>query len=483
MRLVHVGVCVVAAAVLAPRAAAAGGSSIVLESYDGDRPPDAELLLKPVYAELGKRGFVLGDKLVTVLGQTVSRGSGQLTASQSVEAQKHVEDGYQRFIDGDYAKAIDAEQQALTLYATAPGQMAKENALRDLQFKALLVSARSSEVLGKGEDAFGYMAEAIRTFPGRHVSAAEFDPKVNALYRKVKEELHRQGEGTLEVKVDDSNAVIFVDERFVGTGSVKLDNLAPGRYRVYVAKGGHAGRVREVEVSAGGHASIDVPWQLDGTLRTHGGYAGLEFGKGVGTGEELAVAVKIARALGAKNVVVLGLRTLDGRRAVVGYSVSTESQNKVFAAVQIEPVDPAPGTLAKLAALLAGDKNVETKGIITKEPAIAPTTQVVATRHGAMHTLKWVFLSAGVVGLAAGGGLYATSQSEPTTNGTRMASYRDTKTLGLGVGAAGVVLTGVAIYMFTADHAIPAESTGPHGVAIVPAIGPRGVGLTLSGRF
>jgi hypothetical protein len=481
MRPVHIAVCV-AAAVLVPRPAAAGGSSIVLESYQGDRPPDAELLLKPVYAELGKHGFVLGDKLVTVLGQTVSRGSGQLTASQSVEAQKHVEDGYQRFIDGDYPKAIAAEHQALALYATAPGQMAKENALRDLQFKALLVAARSSEVLGKGEDAFGYMAEAIRTFPGRHVSAAEFDPKVNALYRKVKEELHRQGEGTLEVKVDDPNAVIFVDERFVGTGAIKLENLVPGRYRVYVAKGGQAGRVREVEVAAGGHATIDVPWQIDGTLRTHAGYAGLELGRGAGTAEEIGVAVKVARAVGAKNVVVLGLRTLDGRRAVVGYSVSTESQNKVFAAVQIEPVDPAPGTLAKLAALLAGDKNVETKGIITKEPTPAPV-QVAGTRHGAMHTLKWVFLAGGVVGLAAGGGLYATAQEQPTGDGTRMAGYRDTKTLGLGVGAAGVVLTGVAIYMFAADHDVPVESSGPHGVAIVPAIGPRGAGLTVLGRF
>ena len=255
----------------------------------------------------------------------------------------------------------------------------------------------------------------------------------------------------------------------------------PGRYRVYVAKGGQTGRVREVEVAAGGHATIDVPWQIDGTLRTHGGYAGLEFGKG-GTADEIGVAVKVARAVGAKNVVVLGLRTLDGRRAVVGYSVSTESQNKVFAAVQIEPVDPAPGTLAKLAALLAGDKNVETKGIITKEPVPVPV-RVAGTRHGALHSLKWVFLAAGVVGLAAGGGLYATSQSEPTGDGTRMPTYRDTKTLGLGVGAGGVVLTGVAIYMFAADHDIPIESAGPHGVAIAPAIGPHGAGLTVLGRF
>ena len=50
-----------------------------------------------------------------------------------------------------------------------------------------MIAARSSEALDKGEDAFAFMAEAIRSFPDRPISASEFDPRVRALQRRVKD--------------------------------------------------------------------------------------------------------------------------------------------------------------------------------------------------------------------------------------------------------------------------------------------------------
>ncbi len=483
LRLMKMGLFVaLSVAALSRIAAAAPGGSIVVESYEGDRPADAPALLKPIYAELTRRGFVAQDKLVAVVEQTVSRSAGQLSASQSADAQKLVEQGYEHFINGDYQKAIESEQQAAALYASAPATLSKEPSLRDLEFKALVVTARSQEVLGAGEDAFRSMAEAIRTVPDRPINAADFDPQVKALHRRVKDELTKQGVGTLEVKVDDSTAVVFVDERFVGTGAVKLDGLLPGRYRVYVAKGDQPGRVREVELPAHGHATVDVPWQIDGVLRTRSGYVGLEAPRGAGTDGEINEAIKVARAIGAKSVVVLGIRTVEDRRSIVAYSISTESQNKFYGAVQIEPVAPPPATLEKLGALMAGDK-IDSAGIITKEPAPTRTRRVIGTRPSAMHTLKWIFAGGALVALGSGGALIAIDD-KPAAGTIRTPDYHDTKTIGIGVAAGGAALAAVAIYMFTADHPVDIESEDPPGhVSIAPAIAPDSIGFAVSGRF
>src|SRR5689334_428407 len=88
-----------------PAAASAGvappSTAVVLELYEGARPLDAEAILKPVYGELSRRGHVGGEALRARVGTDVSREPGQLTASQGVEAQKAVDQGYEAFIDGD----------------------------------------------------------------------------------------------------------------------------------------------------------------------------------------------------------------------------------------------------------------------------------------------------------------------------------------------------------------------------------------------
>src|SRR5262249_4269966 len=153
---------------------------------------------------------------------------GSLTTNQIVDAQRQVDTAYQHFVDGDYARALTLAQTALTTYDAAPAHLAREPALRELRYKALLIAARSAEGQGHQQEAFGSMAEVIRSFPDRPVSSSQFDPKVSALYHSVKEELGRQGSCSLEVKVDDSTATVFVDEQFAGAGSAKLGPIAPG---------------------------------------------------------------------------------------------------------------------------------------------------------------------------------------------------------------------------------------------------------------
>jgi hypothetical protein len=474
---------VLAALVVVPSPAVA--APIAIESYEGERPADADALLAPAYAELARRGFIVQGALAAQVDKALSRGSAQLTASQGIEAQKLIDRGYQSFIDGDYAAAVASVNKGLAIYAAAPGQVAREEALRDLQFKGLLVAARSYEVLKKGEDAFRLMAEAIRSFPDRHVSTAEFDPKVNALFRKVKAELTRQGTGSLEVKVDDAAAVVFLNERFVGTGAVTVPGLFPGTYRVYVAKGAQPGRVRDVSVSAGGQAVIAVSWAIDSVLRSGSGYLGLEHPRGSGTEGELATATRLGRELDAASVVVLGIRSIDGRRAVIGYAVSTSSQTRSFAAVQVEPVEAPPERLTTLAAFLSGDKSVTPDGLITREPRGArprvagpdpdePSDEVSSSRFGAW---TWVTTGAGVAAVGAGVTLFLLDEDN-VSGGTRQEKAFNGKTPGYVAGGIGVALIAAGAYMFITDGG--GESEGPV-MSIAPT--PDGATFAVSGRF
>ena len=400
------------AAILAalPQAAHAGGS-IALEVSTGPRPTDAAELLRPAYDELARHGFTVGPALVRDVERSISRGAGQLTASQTLEAQRWVGKAYEALAEGRYETAASTALRALALYDSAPGQLAREPALRDQQYKALIIASRSYEVLGRSEDSFRYMSMAVRSFPDRHVSAAEFDPRVNALFRRVKAELEKQGTGSLEIEVDDPAAVIFLAGRFVGTGTAKVSPLFPGDFEVFVAKATSSGRVHTVRVNPGETARLSVSWALDSALRSGSDDLFVELPAGATSKQELATAVKLARDLGAKSVVVLGIRQLDDRRAVVGYSIETGSLTKTFAAVQIEPVEPPPEVLGQLGALLAGQKDVDTRGIVTSEAALRAA--MLGQQHdGPWYTDRW----------------------------------------GLGLGGAGIVLTGVAVgLLWSAD--------------------------------
>jgi len=429
------------AAILAalPQAAHAGGS-IALEVTTGPRPTDAAELLRPAYDELARHGFTVGPALVREVERSISRGAGQLTASQTLEAQRWVGKAYESLAEGAYEAAASAALRALALYDSAPGQLAREPALRDQQYRALIIASRAYEVLGRSEDSFRYMSTAIRSFPDRHVSAAEFDPRVNALFRRVKAELEKQGTGSLEIEVDDPAVVIFLAGRFVGTGTAKVSPLYRGVFEVFVAKATSAGRVHTVRVDPGETARLSISWAIDGALRLGPDHVALELPADATPRQELALAAKLGRDLGARTVVILGIRQLDDRRAVVGYSIETGSMTKTFAAVQIEPIEPPPEVLGQLGALLAGQKDVDTRGIVTSEAELR-TAMLGQKEDGPWYIDRW----------------------------------------GLGLGGAGLVLSGVAAGLLWSADGLRKDANGNPSEAARDDLRDSAGGRTLAG--
>src|SRR5262245_28888208 len=330
------------------------------------------------------------------------------------------------------------------------------------------------------------MAEAIRSFPDRPVNAAQFDPSVSALYRRVKAELAKQGSGTLEVTVDDPASALFLDDQFIASGAAKLDHLAPGRYRLLVAKSPQPGRVREIDVAPGRTTTVHVDWKVEGALRTSGGVVALDVDKSASGEAELEAAMQLGLALGAHHVVVLAVRPVNGRRAVVGYAVG-ESQDKTYAAVQLGPIAPTAETLGRLAAVLAGDKSVEASGLITTEPVESPPEE--SHPLGARRTASIVV---GGVALATLVGAVGFELSSRSTYDQSKAEYDDAKqrslydsanrkyrvAQGLAIGGAALVV-GAAVLWFAGGPQAEEE----RGVAIAPVATPEGFSLVVMGRF
>jgi hypothetical protein len=465
---------------------AVANSAIAVESYIGQRDTEAEALLRPVLSELSKRGHLSGRTLAVRVNASASRDAGNLTASQSAEAQKDVDRAYSFFIDGEYDAAFTASRRALDLYESAAGLLTKEPALRELQFKAFLIAARSQEVLGKGEDAFRTMAEAIRTFPDRHVSTAEFDPRVNALFRRTRAELEKQGTGILDVTSNDPSVVIFVNERYAGTGSAHVEGLFAGSYRVYATKG-DAGRMHDATVVSGAAAAAAINWNLDRHLRTAGDQVRLELPAGSSARDEVAIAVSLARAVDAKAIVILSIREVEGRKAVVGTAIQTDSQTRVSAAVQAEPIAPAPETLVKLAALLSGDKNVDTTNLLVRSPD--PVTSDDGPPRWYSDRWGWAIAGAGVVATGAGVGLLlnAGSIQDDADSEPRQAERRDLRDkadtrlwISSGVAAVGVGVLAVGVVKLVRTDGASTESLewSAGGVRARPAVGLGWLGVT-----
>jgi hypothetical protein len=368
---------------------AAAGPPIVIESFHGDRLADAEPWLVPVRAELGRRGFLAGPALAAALAAG-SRTVRPLTAGEAVAAKTDVDRAYDHLIEGEYAAAVTAGQRALTLYDAAA--LTREPAMRDLQFRALIIVARAHEALDHRDDSVAAMAEAVRTFPERTVSTAEFDPRVRDLQRRVRQALLAQGTGSLDLRADDPSAVLFVNERFVGTGAARVDDLPAGTYRVHAARGARVGRVHTVAVAPRGVASLTVPWQLEAALRTDAGGVILD----AAPERELALAGHLARSLDAPRVVILTVRTIGGRRAVAGQAIVTATQARTFGAIQVEPLEPAPASLSALGAFLAGARDVDTRHLVLREPgpAAPPMAPWYRDRWG------WTLAGAGTALLA-----------------------------------------------------------------------------------
>ncbi|HEU5056015.1 MAG TPA: hypothetical protein VFU21_05800 [Kofleriaceae bacterium] len=469
-----------AAAALLLAAADAAADPIVLESYGGPRPEDADRLLAPVMAELGRAGFPTLPEVERRIAGRLSRSAGSLDDARAAEAIRAIEAGYKKFLAGEFAAAVGEIERGLAPLRSAPGAVAGKNDRRDAVMRGLLGLALSQRRLGRQTEATAAMAELIRSFPDREISYKDYGPEPRDFFQKVQGEMAREGKGELAVDVDDDRTVVFVNERYAGVGDVTIKDLHAGRYRVFVQQGDELGRVHEVDVEAGRAAAVSVSWQLDAVLRP--GAALVFADESARAAEEARHAVRIARSLGAGSVVVLGIRDNRGRRSVVGAFYPADSTRPLRSgAVAVEPVVPAAERLEALARLLAGDEAAaDLVAPLAESPRAAPGQD---DRDGddpggrPFRRWKWVALGGGLAALGAGVTLIAIHQTPD--DGTRDRSSRETRVPGIVTAAAGAALTGLGVYFFVRDAR---DRRDERSAAIVP-LDSGGAAFVFSGSF
>ena len=468
---------------LVPRVAGAG--MIVVESYVGEKPKAISALVAPLLDEARRRGFVVAEALAERVGARISAPARSLTAAEVSAARRLIDSGVGRYRDGQYKPAIEDIEGGIALLAAAPVTLASDTSSRDLMLEALIYLAQANSRLGRTVEATRAMAELIRSFPDREISHAKHGPEPRKLYRKVKADLDSQGRGKLDITLDDAKTVVFINERYVGVGDTHVKDLFPGRYRVFLQQGDRPGRVHQVDVEAGIKATLNISWGIDSSLRTSAGYVGLVFDSEEQRAEhEAAYAIRVARALDATRVAVVGVRDFEGRRSLIGTMYSLDSTKPVrTAALAVEPVEPTEDKVRAMGRFLAGDEAAAKlfANLADRHRSDATTATGAADKRGdprrPFQSWKWVGLLGGLTTMGAGATLFAIHVPEFADDGSRNGDVRNTRTAGIITTVAGGVITLAGVYMWIRDG----KDARKRSVAVVPTAG--GAFLAVAGTF
>ena len=255
------------------------------------------------------------------------------------------------------------------------------------------------------------------------MSYKDYGPETREFFDAVRQDLAREGKGSIAVDLDDDRTVVFVNEHYVNAGDARIRDLYPGTYRLFLQQGNRYGRVHDVVVEAGTTTSVSLSWQLDAVLHTDGAAALLFDDEAARRDLEARFAIRVARSLGAPSVVVLGIRMNRGRRSVVGAFYTADSMRPLRSgAVAVEPVVPGVDASRRWPACWPAR---------TRRPRWSrpwPTTARAAPRSaaagrddrdgGSRPFKAWKWVTLGLASAALAGGATLIALDEPAARAT-----------------------------------------------------------------
>jgi hypothetical protein len=318
---------------------ARAGQPIVLESYAGERPADAERVLMPVLDELAKNRFVTGPAVVgRKFESTVSRPAvgGGLPENFAASVAR----GYDLWTNGKFNEAASILGPLIELARANTGAFARNQSgslYPELQ-KALIALSLSQLKLGDRGTARQTMGEALRGNPDLKISRGMYGQEASALYDEVVQDLTGRGRG--KVIIDASGAGIYVNERLIEMGKLEL-YLLPGEYRVVARIGNEVSRAHRIVIAGGDIHQLTIDPALDRAVHTGPDWTGLLYGNGADRErDETFHGAAIARAIDAEQVVIVGIDTVRGRRMIKGALINKDT-GREFRSGSI-PLDASP---------------------------------------------------------------------------------------------------------------------------------------------
>ena len=410
-------------------APALAGEVVVLESHSASVTNQVEMvsatrrLVQNIHREFHTRGLVMGMGEVRArIEERVSRPGRLLAPEVIFRLKNRVEEGVRNYQHGRFQAAVQILAAALNVYDDALATLAQNRQVRQSYTQNLIYLAMSQSLLGHKREATRLMARLIRYFPELKLSRVDHGEKPRALYLRVRKLLNKQTRGSLRVRVNDPNVIIFLNGRFDGTGNQVFNDLYPGEHFVYVQRGREPGRIHVVTIQSGHRSDLDISWTLDHVLRTQE-VVGFAFeDEQTRTEKEAEVAGRVARGINADGIILLSRQVIDGRMYLLGSRLSLDT-NQVYArgalALQPEPeLSRIKALVEHLASPVAAsgvtsvssskvdiaffDVQTEVRRSISESEPVDVPLRVEEISHRAPNHWRWGLVSAGAGAVAAG---------------------------------------------------------------------------------
>jgi len=408
---------------------------VVLESYVGQRPANADAILAPLLDDLERRGFAA--RPASVLERVGGRAPrpGVLDPDTTAAAiTQPAESGYEAYTRGRFAQAEAALKLAIERIHRNPALLVLDTNNLDATFKILVALALSQARRGDAAGSVATMIELIRTFRSQPITRADYGPDAEQLYRAVLRQLQTMGRGQLSIRAANDQAVIFVDGQIRGLGKASLADLIPGVYRVFVQVPATAGRQYEVEVAAGRHTALQVDWELDSALWLTDRWIGFVFATEAERTRQAGFAGALARRWGAERLAVVAMVQRQGRPALLVRLYDATGRVVRGAAVALDGADEP--RLRAAARFLAD-------GIAGDGVRVVPDGGGELDGGAGARLVPRLLVGAGAAALVTGGVLYAIDQDAGA-----MAPARNTAPAGIAVGAVGLAAIGVGLWLW-----------------------------------
>jgi hypothetical protein len=444
---------------------APAGADILIESHEGQRPPDADGVLAAFRAELETSGVkVRASDVVAVAGdQLPLSGIADPTLGReyAIALSGQVTLGTKQVFHGDYGVGLRTLEDVLAHVRENPSVVVLDtssSAWLTKAYAALAFAQIRSQHIDAATEA---VTEQIRSFPDDPIGRT-VGPEVAALADQVRKALDAAPHGGLRIIVTQRDVQIYLNERPRATGR-SFATAVPGTYRLLLSRGGVSRRYR-VRVLPDKTTDLNIDWDADTAFRATSTWIG--FAWSVDQADKTAVAVaRYAHGSRQHDVLVVGIIERKGTRFLVGSIFEKQTgalvRNKAIALGRNDEACKralaqyllSGNTARCLIDVPANDAHLATRPAapvennVAHDPSLGPGLVAPIDATGAEgHSSRVVpalVLGAGVAVLATGAVLIAIDQDD---DGSRP-HYRDTAVLGVGVAIGGAAVSGVGGYL------------------------------------
>lgn len=549
------GVALATVALASPFAdASPAKSAIVLEAHVGQRSPEVAAAIAPVLDELEHHGFAVNPDAIRRLLRGRAPRSGRLDEGTTVaDIKRLIAAGRSALDKGLLEKSETTLRLAADLIQRNPALLVLDTNNDTVTYEALVSLAMILAKRGKTDESNAVMMDLLRV-SSMPIPEGKFGPKAQDLHAQAEKQVQTAGRGSLTISVSDKRAMIFVDYTYRGLGRIALGDQLPGSHHVLVQIPGTAGLQYTRDVQPGSGSTLNVNWPIESLLHLDGAWAGLLYPSEAERTRQASIASELSRSFDGDDMIILGVYNLDGTKYLGGIQYPASGEPPVGAFAPLDGGELLlralgrylyDGTAAAGLRLLRRPATGETATAVPADskagrstwlPVAVGATGALVVLGGAVEYLRHPYDSrnqpadgtdgrnswVGVMvsgSVALGGGVYLWSRDSLSASRTASAALgmgvaalgsglqlylvnqqpssdepryiRQTRTLGLVVGGAGIAATGIGIWLLEHEGNRGASSDTVANRSSAPAtawapfvsVGSSGTLVGCTGRF